>query len=553
MRVALVALLLFGLVPLPGAAQVVSSEAAEVRAQQLLVRGLTRAYLDDHEEALILFTEALRYEPQQASLLSAAARSYEAVGDATNARFYAAQAVEQAPDARFYQEELAQLHLRLGETDEAVATYRQLVDRFPDALDVRFELARLQILSGAYEEAVTTYEDLLTRTAEVEAVYVQLLQLYARLGDDGRTEAALRGLIEAAPDAAEYHRMLGDLLRQRSAYEEAASTLEEALRLAPADVATALVLGDVYEALGDSTRAAALLDQTLDTEGASADALVARATPLYARSEIDPAAADVAARLLEQALNQDPAQTEALLMLGDLRYRAEQYEEAAPLLYQAVQANPRDLQIWTQAAAAYLQSGAPLRAADVADEALLLFPGQFSLLRLAAYGLMDGYRSDAALRRFEEALAVLREEAPGQTTEASDLVASMAMLHSRKQNTTASDSLYAEALALDPENVLALNNFAYSLAGRGERLDEALDMAQRAVDLNPGTASFYDTLGWVHYQRGTLEEAEQWIREALDAGGASALVYEHMGDVLHRQGRTDEARPYWQQALDLNP
>ena len=46
--------------------------------------------------------------------------------------------------------------------------------------------------------------------------------------------------------------------------------------------------------------------------------------------------------------------------------------------------------------------------------------------------------------------------------------------------------LYEEALKLDPENHLVLNNFAYSLAERDIQLERALEMSRKAVDVAAG-------------------------------------------------------------------
>lgn len=53
----------------------------------------------------------------------------------------------------------------------------------------------------------------------------------------------------------------------------------------------------------------------------------------------------------------------------------------------------------------------------------------------------------------------------------------------------------------------ALNLLAYSLALRGERLDEAADYIARALAINPEDYSFIDTQAWVFYKQGRLEQA----------------------------------------------
>jgi tetratricopeptide (TPR) repeat protein len=273
---------------------------------------------------------------------------------------------------------------------------------------------------------------------------------------------------------------------------------------------------------------------------------------LYSRSGSDDAAAQQAARFLEQALEQDPEHEEALSLLGDLRYQAERYDEAAQLLHRALDHDPRVLDRWIQTSAAYLQAGNADQAVQVAEEGLLLFPGQLPLQRIAAQGLLRLNRNRAAIDQFES-LRTLMAESEAPTDERADVLATLGLLYNRVGDMDASDAAYADAIALDDEHALALNNFAYSLASRGLRLDDALDMAQRAVDVDASNASYLDTLGWVYYQIEDYESAATWLQRAIDTGEASATVYEHYGDVQQALDNPDAARSYWQQALDRAP
>ena len=107
------------------------SPQQDVRAQQLMVRGMTRAYLGDHEGAIALYEEALRLVPGEAALLSALAASHQALDDLTSALFYAQQAVALASDNVYYHHALAELHLEAGDAEAAAATYDTLLTHFP--------------------------------------------------------------------------------------------------------------------------------------------------------------------------------------------------------------------------------------------------------------------------------------------------------------------------------------------------------------------------------------------------------------------------------------
>jgi tetratricopeptide (TPR) repeat protein len=544
------AFLLAGLLLTPAAHLVAAQTPEEMQAERIFVRGMTRAYLDDHEAALRFYQEALRLTPNRPAILSAVAASHAALDDVPTAIFYAEQARALDPSNVYYHRQVAELYARSGDVARAAAAYDTLLAGHPDDTQALLALARLQTARGRLEDALEVFERLRARTGDAPEVLAQMLRLYSRLGDRAGMEETLRTLIRLTPDVA-YRRMLGELYVREGRLDDAAALYEALLEDDPSDVETLLALSDLYRRTGRTGRADSLLDRSMRDEHATADQILARAAPFLERADADPAAAAAARRLLQRALAREPRHFEALRALGELLFETGDYAEAGARLSEALRRNPRDPALWTRAATAALFAGRPLRAAEIADEGLILFPGHVDLLRAAALGYLDAYRNEDALARFEEALDFLDEAPDGEARLRADLLAGLGMIYTRRRDFHAADSLYARALAVDPDHAVALNNLAYSLAERGLDLDRALDLARRALGLAPENPSFMDTLGWVYLQRDDLENAEKWLGQA--AGGGGALALEHYGDLQARLGRLDAAREYWQRAFERRP
>ena len=107
-------------------------------------------------------------------------------------------------------------------------------------------------------------------------------------------------------------------------------------------------------------------------------------------------------------------------------------------------------------------------------------------------------------------------------------------------------------LKVTPNNAVALNNLGYFLAERNERLNEALELIQKALKLEPANASFLDSLGWVYFKLNNLVEAEKHLKDAARKSPVSPTVNEHLGDVLAKQGKNELAKTAWQKALALS-
>jgi tetratricopeptide (TPR) repeat protein len=156
------------------------------------------------------------------------------------------------------------------------------------------------------------------------------------------------------------------------------------------------------------------------------------------------------------------------------------------------------------------QSGQPVAALGVLDEALRIHPGEPDLLYTRAL-LAD------QLDRFEEAEANLRA-----------------------------------ILAQDPDHAEALNALGYTLADRNLRLDEAFTLIDKALKLNPDNPAILDSMGWVLFRQGKLAEAESYLRRAY-AREPDGEIAAHLAEVLAAQGRRDEALQLIQDALARDP
>jgi tetratricopeptide (TPR) repeat protein len=113
------------------------------------------------------------------------------------------------------------------------------------------------------------------------------------------------------------------------------------------------------------------------------------------------------------------------------------------------------------------------------------------------------------------------------------------------------------AIKLDQDNVLALNNLAYTLLLEDRNIREAYELAQSAVQADRASYTV-DTLAYACYKRGSYDAALRYLKEAerllrKEGRGYDAELDFHYGLVLAEQGQLDEAMPRFQRALKAMP
>ncbi len=119
------------------------------------------------------------------------------------------------------------------------------------------------------------------------------------------------------------------------------------------------------------------------------------------------------------------------------------------------------------------------------------------------------------------------------------------------KNYVKSDKAFDDALKVNPDDASVLNNYAYFLSLRKEKLEKAEKFSRRSNELSPNNRSYIDTYGWILYQLGKYSEAEAWLSRAAKMGAKSAVLIEHYGDVLYKLGKTEEALTNWKEAKAL--
>ena len=111
---------------------------------------------------------------------------------------------------------------------------------------------------------------------------------------------------------------------------------------------------------------------------------------------------------------------------------------------------------------------------------------------------------------------------------------------------------WAKALAMDPNDAHALNNYGQTLARAGET-DKAVAELRKALAARPEYPEAENNLGFVLAAAGRSEDAVEHYRRAIDLKPAYAEAHANLGRTLTDQGRLPEAIDQFQQALAINP
>lgn len=107
-------------------------------------------------------------------------------------------------------------------------------------------------------------------------------------------------------------------------------------------------------------------------------------------------------------------------------------------------------------------------------------------------------------------------------------------------------------IAEKPDFAAAYNALGYSFADRNVKLDEALNLIQKALEIAPNDHYMLDSLGWVYYRKGDLDQAVNYLQQAFKINPDPEIAA-HLGEVLWQKGQHDAAKKIWTDALSADP
>ncbi|HSH51201.1 MAG TPA: hypothetical protein VK982_05715, partial [Bacteroidales bacterium] len=115
-----------------------------------------------------------------------------------------------------------------------------------------------------------------------------------------------------------------------------------------------------------------------------------------------------------------------------------------------------------------------------------------------------------------------------------------------------SDYYFNLVIQNDSADLYVLNNYAYYLSLREEKLEYAEQLSRKTIEEEPTNFTYLDTYAWILFKQEKYQNALYYIKKAYDLGGyENPEIVEHFGDILYFTGNIEEAIKLWKLAKDL--
>jgi tetratricopeptide (TPR) repeat protein len=529
----------------------------DVNARRILARLYTARIRDDQQNRMneeMLKLAIAQYEkvgektPQDVENWLMLGRLYKLAQNSVAAEKAYKKALDVQPDNEDALTGLAMVYSDLGDTASASQMLRRVVDKNPS-------MRTLMALAAAYEQMKE---------------FRQAADAYKRALDLNKENTDLK-------------RAYGEALFKADDLAAARTVFEEVGAEDPNDLLSALRLSQIYRQQRDFAKAREYALKATHLDPNNLEIQYNEVSLLEAEGKT----ADAISRLKEilAGLDKRPSSTgdkanRAILLerLGILYRMAEQTQNAVAAFREIAELDPDSGARASAQAIDALRAGKDFAAAEKeARAALQKYPDDRLLKSIAASVYTD-------LGRFKEAETLLKSLLDGKNDR--DTWISLAQVYEKQKNFSEmakaldragelsrtgeeketvhfmrgamferqkkydqAEAEFRQVLKMNPQNSSALNYLGYMLADRNVRLQEALDMIRKAVDLEPNNGAFLDSLGWVYFRLNRLDDAAEQLRRSLAHGSRDPTVHEHLGDVYNSMDNLKDAITLWERSI----
>jgi Flp pilus assembly protein TadD len=257
-----------------------------------------------------------------------------------------------------------------------------------------------------------------------------------------------------------------------------------------------------------------------------------------------------AEQAFQSAVKEDPDYDRAWRDLGRAQMSMLKYAEAESAFRKYLELAPEEPRAYGNLAWALTADKKYSDVVELLEKRVAAHPDDGDAYQRLGYAHVLLRQPEHAIPELEKAAALLPKYRPAH------FALAQAYLQNHENDKAAAS--FQRAIEVDGSNA-TLNSAAYALAEAQTHLEIAESWSIRSIqavelELNETTlpiqhramlhagslAAFWDTLGWIKFQKGDLAGAENYLRAAVELASDTTMTM-HLGRICEKQGRTNEA------------
>ena len=514
------------------------------------LEGVRQQEMGNLTAAFDLLRHARDLNPNAPEVYYLLAPYYVDLKDDTRSRAYYERAATLDPENSSYIEKLGQLYVSQKDYPNAINAYEKLYALNKARVDVLQILYQLYGSQSEFQQMINVLNRIEVLEGSSEQISLSKMQIYEQMGEKRKEYDELKSLVDSHPLDLNYKVMFGNWLLQNGKKKEAVKLYRNVLKEEPTNALAKLSLLDYYRTIGDQATVDVITQELLQspkTEKETKIALLRQVISSNQQANVSDSAEVM--KLFSQALS--VPQTDADILMMKAAYMSLKKMPKAEINHvyeQAIDVEPDN----SRARIALIQNiwdtGDYDKVIAICQPAQEYNPEEMVFYYFQGMAQYQKHENDAALQTFRKGVSQIKADSNPDVV--SDFYALMGEILHEKGRLEESFQAYDSCLQWKPDNIAAMNNYAYYLSEANKDLPKAEQLSYKTIKAEPNNSTFLDTYAWILFQQKRYEEAKIYIDQAIRSDSTlTGVVKEHAGDIYAMTGDIDKALEFWQQSL----
>lgn len=521
---------------------------AKVQFDYAFMEGVRFKVLGDLKSALAYFDQCMKIYNRSAAVRYEIS-SILSLGEDFNVPLQLMrEAVELEPDNIWYNLLLANILQKKSMIEEACQVYDNLINIHPEREDFYIIQVDLYTSVEKWEKAIEVLNKYEKQFGISEPAIIEKAKLYSKLNDVKKASSEVMKLIKKYPENTDYIGLLAELYLSHNQEKKGLQLLNKIVRDNPDNGFVQLYLADYYRTKKDTVNAENYLRSALTNDNIDNGLKVQYLLKLLVNQNDLQISPDKIYSYVLLLLEKYPDDLGVRTLNADFLKKDNKLEECKKELEFILSKEKNNYLVWEELMLLSNQLGDTVAMRKEGFECLKYFPNEsLPYMMISLPMLINGNYQEAKMY-IQKGL----ELAPDKSFIKSQLYAYLGECYYKQDSVEVAFSMFDSALAINPNDIMTLNNYSYYLSLRNERLNQAEKMISAALSIEPNNATFLDTYAWVLFKLKNYSLARFYMRSAIEnTEEQSGVLYEHYGDILYMNGDKDEAVKMWKKALEM--
>jgi len=440
--------------------------------------------------------------------------------------------------------QLVLAYMKLSEFKKAINVLLSLHNTYPQNVEVQLDLSNVYLAAGQLAKSIKVLDELEKQIGVTEPVSNQKKLIYLNLNKLESAVAEIEKLIKAYPENTDYIRLLIDVYVSNRKDDKVFDLYKKITEINPNDGSAQLILADYYLRYNMTEKANQAAEKAISNPDLDLNSKITFLLLNYLNKEINNSNKDIVLKYVEMIVSLHGDDSRVYSFRGDVKSALKQDDEALADYMKALEGEKNILLLWNKVIVGLMKKQDFQQSLQYCNQAIEHFPLSPELYLYAGM-------SNIRLKKFQEAASSLSSGLNYIKTNEIlkfQFYANLGEAYNGLKEFTNSDEYFEKAIAIDSLDVSLLNNYAYYLSLRKDKLDRAEALSLKTITKYPDEPAYLDTYGWILFQKGNYQKAKEYIGKALEKRAWDADLLEHYGDVLYHLNDIEGAVTYWGKA-----